>query len=447
MKTALFDLNNIRKEYFKLVVPMMMSQLVSIIYGLTDGFFIAQTNNESIVAGVSICSPMFFILMALGNIFAQGGSSYISRMLGENNIDAVKRVSSFCFYATFICGIALGAIFIIFRTPMLYMMGASSETFQHASDYYTVMAFGAPLAALSFIHSNIIRCEGMAKSAMFGSVLGSVVNIILDPIFITGLGMNAFGAALATVIGYASSVLYLAVVVALKCKYININPANCRVKKAELRAVMPVGIIAAILNLVETTSNILLNQFLLPYGTGKIAAMGIVLRVARIPQIAILGMTFGGIPIFGYLYGQKNYEKLSELSRFCIKLLICVSLACSVVLILGAPVIIPLFMDTGTIVADGVEMLRWQMAGTVFASMVLLVNILFQSMGNAKRSFLLSISRKGVVYIAVLFIGSSLIGYTGVIAAQFIADMVSCIIAMILYFKNPYLNNKKADLV
>ena len=443
MQTGIFNLDNLKREYIKLIIPMMMSQLVSIIYGLVDGFFIAQTNNESIVAGVSLCYPMFFILMALGNVFAQGGSSFISRMFGENNYNAAERVSSFCFYATLICGVILGALFLIFRTPMLYMMGASSDTFAHASDYYTIMAFGAPLAALSFIHSNIIRCEGMAKRAMIGSVMGSVVNMILDPIFIMGLGMNAAGAALATVIGYATTVGYLAIVVVLKCKYININPRKCRIRKVELGQVMPVGIIAAILNLVETTSNIVLNQFLLPYGTGKIAAMGIALRVGRIPQIALLGMTFGGIPIFGYLYGQKNYVKLSWLVRYCIRLLVIVSLACSAVIIIAAPWIIPLFMDTGTVVADGVEMLRWQMLGTVFASIVLLMNILFQSMGNARLSFLLSISRRGVIYIAALFIGSAVFGYLGIISAQFVADLISCIIALILFWKTPCLHVKQ----
>ena len=203
-----FDTNHLYRNYFKMAFPVVFGLVVTLIYNLADTFFVAQTNDTNLIAGVSLCSPVFTALMAFGNIYGQGGNSLISRLLGQNNVNSVKCVSSFCFYIAIATGFILAIILSVLHKPILIMLGADSATLPHAFDYYIILAVCAPVIVLSFIHSNLMRCEGMSTESMIGTILGAVINIILDPILISVVGMGAMGAAVATVMGYFCSVLY-----------------------------------------------------------------------------------------------------------------------------------------------------------------------------------------------------------------------------------------------
>ena len=442
MNSELFDLEHLRRTYFRLSLPITVSLLVTLIYNIADTYFISQTGSEQVVAGVSLCYPLYLMVMALGNVYAQGGSSLISRMLGNKDTDTVRRVSAFCFYIAILTGAVLGVLLLVFQKPMLSLMGAQPDTFASAQEYYVVIAFGAPLSVLNYVHSNHLRCEGLSMQSMAGSIAGSVVNIILDPIFISGLGMGAMGAAAATVIGFLVTDAMFLFFVLRKSRFLSIHPKYCRVNLNEWNQIISVGITAAILNIAQSCSVIFLNQFLLPYGTGKIAAMGIVQKVSRIPLMVLTGLTFGGIPLFGYLYGAGNYGKLTELIRFCLKLLCGFSLAVTVFLMIFAPMIMPFFLNTGTVVQDGIGMLRWQILGTVFMSVTLLMTVLFQAMGKAGRAFCLSVSRQGVVFILMLVLCSMLFGYTGILAGQFAADTICAVMALFFFRRTPELYRK-----
>mgnify|MGYP002242152366 CR=1 FL=1 len=173
-----------------MALPSVFGLMVSVVYNLADTFFIAQSNDTALIAGVSLCAPVFTALMAFGNIYGQGGSSLISRLLGQDDREGTGRVSSFCFYVALTTGVVLAALMMLFRVPLLGILGATSETMPHAQAYYTVLAIGAPATVLNFIHSNLVRCEGMATQSMIGSIGGTVINIILrsHPHHHSGLG-------------------------------------------------------------------------------------------------------------------------------------------------------------------------------------------------------------------------------------------------------------------
>ena len=154
---GLFDTDRLIPTYFRLALPVVFSMVVTLVYNLADTYFIARTNDALLVAGVSLCAPLFNALMAIGNIFGQGGSSLISRLLGGGRNDAVRRVSSFCFYVSLLTGAVLAAAMLAFRRPLLALLGASAETYAHAESYYIVIVGAAPLVILSFIHSNLMR--------------------------------------------------------------------------------------------------------------------------------------------------------------------------------------------------------------------------------------------------------------------------------------------------
>lgn len=273
MENEIFNDPNVSKAYIRLSLPLVLSMVVTLIYNLADTFFVAQTGNTNLVAGVSLGMPIFTLLMAIGNIFGQGGSSVISRLLGQQNVREIRRVSSFGFYITIILGVVFAAFMLIFRASLLNVLGADSDTFFHASNYYTYLVIGAPVIMLSFIHSNYLRSEGMSKESMIGTILGAVVNIILDPVFISVLDWGAGSAAIATDIGYLSSDIFFVIVVLKKSRAMSLSIREMNVSKDYIGQILGIGIPAAIVNIMQSVSAVMVNQFL--PGNDKIAAMGI----------------------------------------------------------------------------------------------------------------------------------------------------------------------------
>lgn len=438
MEKAVFNETKVSKAYLRLAIPLVFSMAVGLIYNLADTFFVAQTNDTNVVAGVSLGMPLFTALMAIGNVYAQGGSSLISRLLGKEDLQGVRHVSSFCFYGAIFTGAIIGIVLLVFRVPLLYVLGANEQTYRHASDYFLYLAIGAPVIVLTFIHSNLLRAEGMSKESMLGNVVGSLVNIVLDPIFISVLGWNAAGAALATVIGNLCTDLFFLAVVLKKSKILSVNLREVKIPLEHVGQILGIGVPAAIVNLMSSASSVVINQFLLPFGNEKIAAMGIAMKVSMIVLLLITGLAFGGQPLFGYYYGSGDKKRLSQLLSFCLKFISAVALGLSALVFIAAPLLMRSFMDNDAIVQAGTVMLRWQVSSMVFVGMVLLFTIIFQSSGKVLGSFLLSISRQGVVFLVVILIAYNLLGYYGVVMSQAIADLITAIFAATLFMKQLY---------
>ena len=235
-------------------------------YNLADTYFIAQTGNALLVAGVSVCAPLFTILMAFGNIFGQGGTSLISRLMGRGRPGEVRSVSAFCFWIALAVGAVTGLLLFAVRDPFLRLLGSSPDTLPYAREYGTVLMLGAPFIVVNFIHMNLLRCEGMAGLSMCGTLIGAVVNVILDPLLIPGLG--AAGAAVATVIGYLCSDAFLLVIVLVKSPGLSVKP-TLKTEAVFLKDILSIGVTAAITNIASSLCMILVNQKLLTSATIK----------------------------------------------------------------------------------------------------------------------------------------------------------------------------------
>ena len=418
--------------WFRLSLPVVLSSIVTILYNLADTYFIAQTGDALLVAGVSVCAPVFMILMAIGNIFGQGGSSLLSRLLGQKRAEDAGRVSAFCFWIALAAGAAAGGILLLFREPFLSLLGASADTMPYAREYGTVLLAGAPLIVVNFIHMNLLRCEGMAGLSMAGTVIGAAVNVILDPVMIPKMG--AAGAAAATVIGYLCSDLFLLGVVLLKSRALSVRPV-LRVPRAFLTDILSIGVTAAITNIATSLCTILVNQKLLPFGDDRIAAMGIVLKVTMIVQMILVGFSFGGIPLFGYLSGAGEREKIRRLLRFCMLFLTGLSLVMTLAVFFVGGALLRLITPDAALAETGLPMLRWHVAGSVFAGIVMLTTCLCQASGRALPALVLSLSRQGIVFVIVLLAASAVFGYTGILASQFMADALSALLAGAILLK------------
>ena len=432
MKDELFTTMPVPKAYFKLALPVVFSMVVSLVYNIVDTFFIARTENIGLIAGVSIGAPVFTLLIAIGDIFGLGGSSVISRLFGQNKDDDGKRISIFCFYGSLVCGVLVTAIMLILRTPILQMLGADQDTFHYASEYYTYLALGAPFIIVSYTPLNQLRTEGFSVASMAGSILGTFVNIILDPIFIFTLEMGAAGAAIATVAGNICTDLFFVWFIRKKSKRLSINPLEFSIKGSEIWQVLVIGIPASVTNLVQSFGIMLTNRFLLPYGNDKVAAMGIAMKVNLIAMLILIGCAFGGQPLMGYNYGSKNKARLKEIMKFSYLVECGMALVLAIGLSVSAEFLMGRFVSDNSVIQTGALMLRMQQIGMVFVAVILVTTCLFQSAGKAWQACVLSISRQGVIFFVVITGISYFYGYYGILAAQSVADILTVIVALVL---------------
>lgn len=432
MEQELFEKAPVSKAYFKMALPVVMSMLVSLVYNMVDTWFIAQTQDTALVAGVSLCAPMFTLMVAMGDIFGLGGSSLLSRLLGKGEEQRVRHVSAFCCYGALLWGILVGAVMLLLRMPILTLLGAKSDTMDSATAYYNYLALGAPAVIFTLVPSNILRTEGMAMASMVGSVTGALVNIVLDPIFIFGLNMGAGGAALATVLSNVVSAVMFIVLLATRSKKLSMCLRDCSVQGSELREILVIGFPASITNLMQSFAMMLTNRFLLPYGTENVAALGIALKVNMIVMLIMVGFAFGAQPLLGYNYGAGNRDRLREILKFDVLVQLVFSGVMTVLFLWLAPHIIRIFMSDAGVVQAGSRILRCMVLTMPLMGIILVCTTLFQAAGKAMPAFLLSISRQGVALLLCMVVLSWLFGFYGVILAQAAADAVSFLLALVL---------------
>lgn len=437
---ALFETVPVPKAFLTLTVPGVLSKLVSLVYNMADTFFIARTGDADLVAGVSICAPIFILMVSLGDLFGLGGSSVMSRLFGQHKDDEGKRVSGFTFYGAIATGVLVAAVMLFLRVPILGMLGADGQVFHYASQYYTWIALGAPFIILTLIPTNQLRTEGLADIAMAGSIIGSVVNIILDPVFIFGLGMGAGGAAIATVLGNIATDLVFVVCIHKKSRKLTIDPRLAKVDLATMLAVLAIGLPSSLNNLMNSFGTAMLNRGLVPFGADKVAAMGIASKVNMLATMIMVSFAFGAQALIGYNYSAGNKERLREVLKFDLMVQMVIAFGGGAVLMASAPWMIRLFMDNPAIVEAGALMLRRMLLGLPFAGIFLICSTLFMSAGKSLPTLLLSLSRQGIVFAVVLLLLSAGFGYQGVISAQPVSDLLSALLGVVL------LRVSKADI-
>jgi putative MATE family efflux protein len=280
----------------RLALPMIAAMLAQAIYNMTDMFFIGQTGDPNMVAAVSLVFPLFMLSQALGNVFATGGSSYISRMLGAKNEGEARQTSSVAFYTAIGAGIIVTAVLWIFKTPILRLIGASDATFAYTNDYFSVATLFMAVAAAGTVLSGQMRSEGATDKAMTLQLIGIVLNIILDPILILWCGMGTAGAAWATVAGQSASLVYGVFYYLRKHSILSIGPADYRPNHTMLFQVLSIGIPAGLSNLIMSVSNILGNRIAASYGDFVVAGIGVQMRIASMVFMLVFALVQGYQP-------------------------------------------------------------------------------------------------------------------------------------------------------
>jgi putative MATE family efflux protein len=432
-KTALFETASIPRAVISFGLPMMLGMLSTVVYIIVDTFFVARTGDPNQVAAVTVCMPVFMLCMGLGNIFGVGGASYISRLLGEKDYDRVKKTSAFVFYASLIFAVAGALLIFLFMSPILRLIGTSPFTEGFSRRYLSWIAAGAPAIVLSFGLGQIVRSVGAAKEAMTGMIIGTVLNIILDPIMIFWFGMGVAGAAAATVIANVVSVIYYLKLMVRRDSLLSISPGHFSLEGRIVRSVLAIGVPTTLSELLMSAANTLLNRYASAYGDDFLAAMGIAYTVVMVPSMLVMGLCQGVQPLIGYTYTAKLRSRLKGVLWFT---LLCATifgaLLAALIWLFGGNTI-SFFMDNRTVVTHGrriVRLLSWSMP---FLGAEFVLSTVFQSLGKAKQTLALSIARQGFVLIPLLVLFNRLLVRDGIILAQPVSDIASLLISVLLF--------------
>jgi putative MATE family efflux protein len=416
-----------------LAVPTMLSMLVTILYNMADTFFVGQTGDPNQVAAVSITTPIFLLLMAVGNIFGIGGSSYIARSLGEGNKDKVKRVSSFCCYGCIISGVIMMALFLVGMPYILDFVGTSPKTYTFSKEYLTCIGYGAVFVVFSNAFGNIVRGEGAAKPAMIGMMLGTVINIVLDPIMILVMDMGVVGAAVATILGNVGACVYYVVYLCGKKTILSIAPKYFMCKNGIMSGVVSVGLPASLNNVLMSVSNIIMNIYLKGYGDKAVAAMGIAQKINMLVILLNIGLAMGVQPLIAYYYGAHQFQKMRRTMKLAMISNVIMGTTISLAYFLFTEPIVKSFINNAQVIDYGVMMLRALMISGPVIGIMFVFSFTFQGMGKAVQSLVLSIGRQGLFFLPILVVANKIIGLEGIVFAQPVADFASIFIALFMF--------------
>ena len=418
------------KAVAQMAVPSVISSLVTVVYNMADTFFVGQTGDPLQVAAVSLTNPIFILMMAFANMFGMGGSAVLSMAMGEKNEARVRQASSFVTYASLLVGVMFAVILIVFMDPILAVFGANAETYDFARGYTLHIAWGAPFIIWSAAASFIVRAEGASREAMVGSMIGTIANIILDPIFITTLGQGTAGAAIATSIGNIMASAYYLWYFLKKSRVLSIRLSDFTWRERIFSRICSAGLPTAIFSALMSVSTIVLNQMLVVYGNAPVAAIGIVFKANMFITFLQMGLANGVQPLLGYNYGAGNMARFRQVERFTKKCCLVVGvLATALYFVLREP-IIRIFIDDDQVVAYGVQMLiAYIVSGPVIGILFVNMNCM-QSVGHALGATVLSILRQGVLLIPLLYLLEAFLGLNGIIFGQSVTDYIAVILSV-----------------
>jgi len=418
----------------RLALPMMVAMLAQSIFQITDMYFIGQTGNPNMVAAVALASPLYMISQALGNIFATGGSTYISRMLGAKNEGVAKNASAVSFYIALSLGAVLCIILMIFKTPLLWLIGASEATFEPTNNYFSVIAFAIPMAAAGGVMSGVMRSEGETQKAMTQQLVGIVTNIILDPILILWAGWGTTGAGLATVAATIVSFSYGIRYFLKRSATLSILPSDFKPNKDMMGQILAIGVPAGAANIIMTFSNILVNRIASSHGDFVIAGNAVQMRVGGLFFMLIMAIVMGYQPFAGFNYGAKQYDRLRKGFKFTILFATGLCVLAFFALQLVGEHLIRFFVNHDETIEYGVRILKVFLWGVPFMGAQITMMVSFQALGKPLQSTIVIMGRSLLFYLPLLLVLNHFFGFDGFIWAQPISDILTTGIAVVLGF-------------
>ncbi len=439
-KKYLFESMNPATALAIMALPTVGSQMVVLIYNIADTWFIGRTNNPAMIAASNLALTVYLIAVSLANVFGVGGGSLMARLAGEQKeTDAVK-VVNYSVFASGISAAVFSVLTLIFMTPLMRILGSEEATLYYCKQYlFTTVVLGSIPTVLSMSMPQLLRNAGYSKEAGLGVAVGSILNVILDPLFMFVIlpgGNEVLGAGIATMLSNYVSFAYF-IYIFRKVRHesiLKISFKPVHLEKKHLQSLYMVGVPAAVSIFLFDLVNIVINRLTATYGdhTTPVAAIGIVLKLERIPINTGLGICLGMVPLVAYNFGagnQKRMARFSSLARWSILLF---SSLCTILFFIFAEPLVGIFIKDPLTVEMGTAYLKMRCFALPFMMIGYHVINYMNAVNKGKVSFGLAILRHLILIIPIMLIMNYLWGINGLMWSQVIADVINAVIALLI---------------
>ena len=439
--TTVFEEENISRAIMRMGLPAMLGQLTTLIYNIADTFFVSLTKEPAMIAAVTLCTPILLIIMSIASIFGMGGNSVIARLLGEDKNKEVRSTLNFCLYAMVFAGIIILLTGILFMEPVAKISGADAENIAYTFDYLKYIFLGAPFLILSngFVH--LFRSLGFIKESTIGLALGNTVNIVFDFIFIVLLGWGTAGAALATSLGFfCSTIYYLACMIEAERKgnqLVSLSIKRFAPHKKMVCGVVSIGIPGALITVLLSVSNIVLNNFIGIYGSNAVASYGIAYKVDMVPIMLSVGLSQGVAPLIGYYYGAGKKDRMTQAIKTSTIYGVFLGAIFLALFCLFGTKLASIFLHDESLIHQAGYFISILGLSAPMLGVINMITSYFQALGAAVKSLLITIMRNVILFIPAVIILNRLWQLGGVIAAQPAVETVLAIICIVMYAKDP----------
>ena len=423
------------KAVVKLGVPLIAGMFIMVLYNLVDTYFIGLMRDDYQLAAVNLAYPVMMISIAISNMIGTGASSLIARSLGAGDREKADHTVTAGFVLTVVNSVIVAALGLILLGPIVTGLGAQANTFEYTRQYVQVILAGSLFTMGNYTFGQLLRSEGSVKQSVAGMIAGTIVNIILDPVFIFALGLEIRGAAIATILGNAAGMcvslwFYLSGKTLLSPSLKYVRPT------AEiLREIFWVGVPATLETLLTSAAYIVNNNLAVGYGELTVAAMGIAQKILSLGNYVYQGFAAGTQPIMGYNYGAKNYRRMIDVLKAGV--MVCSGTELCIMAVYGifAPQLIGIFTDSAEVIATGSRVLRTIMWILPFVGAVSMSRMSFQAMGKPQYAFAITLVRQLFLYVPLLLVLNRVFGFGGMIWAQPVTEFIMMTVSLTLLYR------------
>lgn len=421
-----------------LCVPMAAAMIVGAVYNVINAGFIGSQHNVSYLAAITFGTPLLGLVMGIGGMFGAGGGALMSRLLGASEhdpaqADEIKHVASFAFWGAVIAGAIFGGVGLLVLQPLVSILGANAAAVSATRDYVGVFLAFVPVLAAAFCLEQLVRAEGAARQVMTGLIGSTLANVGFDVIFILLLHWGVAGAALAMGLANLAVVLYFVLWLQRHSEHTSLAPRWFTLSPAVLKPVFGVGVGELLQSGFLIVTALVSNKLAVNYGDTALAAMGVAVRIAQVPEFLVMGITIGVLPLFAYAFGTGNGKRLSGALRASAIAIGGITLVFSGTLLLFRTDVFAVFSSNQSVLAIGVVVLTAQLVGAMFNGFTGLLTSLFQATGRSVQSIVLSVGQ-GAAFIPIVLLGNAWFGLAGIIWSLTLSEGIVFLVGIGMWF-------------
>lgn len=430
-KLELFQKESMPRLLLRMGLPTTVGMLVTALYNIVDAYFVGALGTGQ-MAAVSVTFPIVQVVIGLGLLFGSGAGSFIARLLGANNLGRAHQTASTSLLLSLLVGGAVIGFCMVFQEGLLTVLGATPTIMPYAKEYAMWYIPGAMFNVFNVTVSNLMTAQGAARLSMTTMLIGAGLNAVLDPLFIFTFQMGVAGAAIATVLAQSVSFFIYLWYLLKKKGVLQFSIKHVRFEREILTQIFKIGIPIFAVQFFTSLCMGLTNLQASQYGDSAVAAVGIALRIVTLGSYVVLGFSKGFQPVAGFCYGAKLYDRLKEAIRLSVRWTTLFCILMTVLFFLFAPNLVGLFTKQDTqVIALGSKALRFLASTFATFGCQIIYSSLFLALGRAAVGGLLTMGRQGFFFLPFIFLMPALFGFTGILLAQPIADLITFALTLV----------------